>query len=182
MPVIACDADRAQFPATSARPLASRLQIQNTRAAHRASPRQASSNRERWPMLQPERRPTLERVLRHPQQWHARVECGFRSDGKEQESLQQRHAREKRQAATTDKRNARKKYAAPMRDPTASNHFRFEPGLLFADFAAPPYRYPSRSKTAPTINGNATVASSSTSANRPPSSSGTNFPHETASV
>ena len=46
----------------------------------------------------------------------------------------------------------------------------------------PPCVYPSRSKTAPTINGNATVASSKTSANRPPSSNGTNFPHETASV
>ena len=47
---------------------------------------------------------------------------------------------------------------------------------------APPCVYPKRSKTAPTINGNATVASSRTSANRPPSSNGTNFPQDTASV
>src|SRR5229473_7861635 len=43
-------------------------------------------------------------------------------------------------------------------------------------------KYPMRSSTARTINGSATVASSNTSANRPPSSGGTNFPHETASV
>src|SRR5713101_5527059 len=39
-----------------------------------------------------------------------------------------------------------------------------------------------RSSTAPAINGSATVASSNTSAKRPPSSGGTNLPHETASV
>src|SRR5215472_8854283 len=39
-----------------------------------------------------------------------------------------------------------------------------------------------RSSTAPAINGNPTVASSSTSANRPPSSIGTNLPQETASL
>src|SRR5713101_3693055 len=43
-------------------------------------------------------------------------------------------------------------------------------------------KYPMRSSTALTINGSATVASSKTSANRPPSSGGTNLPQETASV
>src|SRR5882762_8371344 len=43
-------------------------------------------------------------------------------------------------------------------------------------------KYPMRSSTARTISGSATVASSNTSANRPPSSGGTNLPHETASV
>src|SRR6266404_6202983 len=43
-------------------------------------------------------------------------------------------------------------------------------------------KYPMRSSTALTINGSATVASSKTSAKRPPSSGGTNLPQETASV
>src|SRR5437588_2955882 len=43
-------------------------------------------------------------------------------------------------------------------------------------------KYPMRSSTALAIKGNATVASSNTSAKRPPSSGGTNFPQETASV
>src|SRR5216683_1709786 len=43
-------------------------------------------------------------------------------------------------------------------------------------------KYPTRSSTALTIKGSATVASSKTSANRPPSSGGTNLPQETASV
>jgi hypothetical protein len=43
-------------------------------------------------------------------------------------------------------------------------------------------KYPIRSSTALTISGSATVASSKTSAKRPPSSGGTNFPQETASV
>src|SRR6476660_8320526 len=43
-------------------------------------------------------------------------------------------------------------------------------------------KYPIRCKTAPTTKGSATVASSNTSANFPPSSGGTNFPHDTASV
>src|SRR5439155_2843794 len=43
-------------------------------------------------------------------------------------------------------------------------------------------KYPMRSSTALAIRGNATVASSNTSAKRPPSSGGTNFPQETASV
>ena len=36
--------------------------------------------------------------------------------------------------------------------------------------------------TAPAISGSPTVASSSTSANRPPSSGGTNLPHDTDSL
>src|SRR5438309_5717121 len=43
-------------------------------------------------------------------------------------------------------------------------------------------KYPMRSSTALAIKGSATVASSNTSAKRPPSSGGTNFPQETASV
>src|SRR6266566_3555564 len=43
-------------------------------------------------------------------------------------------------------------------------------------------KYPMRSSTARTINGSATVASSKTSANFPPSSGGTNLPQETASM
>ena len=40
----------------------------------------------------------------------------------------------------------------------------------------------SLSSTAPAMSGKPTVASSSTSAKRPPSSGGTNLPHETASL
>src|SRR2546429_2629271 len=43
-------------------------------------------------------------------------------------------------------------------------------------------KWPRRCNTAPAISGSATVASSKTSANWPPSSLGTNFPHDTASV
>src|SRR6266478_4657959 len=53
-------------------------------------------------------------------------------------------------------------------------------------FVAPALRffpkYPRRSSNAPATKGSATVASSKTSANRPPSSGGTNLPQETASV
>src|SRR5207237_7920928 len=60
----------------------------------------------------------------------------------------------------------------------------FRTGVRYDDFLAyfSRLKWPRRSSTAPTIKGSATVASSKTSAKRPPSSSGTNFPHETASV
>src|SRR6266436_8772782 len=90
--------------------------------------------------------------------------------------------------------------SAPSPCPGAlHSEIRFSQGLLLAFLALPnqllrfgaPFdrfalffflKYPTRSSTARTINGSATVASSKTSANRPPSSGGTNFPHETASV
>jgi hypothetical protein len=111
------------------------------------------------------------------------LKYGFRSNLPVRELQIQRHAMRKHSSERKIGRpDSRKHGASRKRNEAARLHFRGALGARFAGFDPPLCRYPSRSNTAPTIKGNATVASSKTSANRPPSSSGTNFPHDTASV
>src|SRR5581483_165216 len=58
----------------------------------------------------------------------------------------------------------------------------FRAKTFFSFFVAPPLSLSSLSRTAATIIGNPTVASTNTSPNMPPSAGGTNFPQETASL